>query len=92
MRKPTAASALISISYADFPFAAVHALYDTFETVIEVFVQCMKRMTVSLTADGIRMAMETENEPPLPQTLLSVTRSRSDGITFLTISMRKEGI
>ena len=86
-----AEAAVVGEEYADFPLPLVHALYDTFETIIEAFLPCLRRMTVSLTADGIRMAMETENEPPLPETQLPVTRSRSDGLTFLTVSARKGG-
>lgn len=84
-------AAVVGEEYAEFSLALVNELYDTFETIIEAFLPCLKRMTVSLTACGVRMAMETENEPALPETSLPVARTRSDGITFLTVSVKKDG-
>ena len=48
----------------------------------------MKRMTVSLTDDGLRLAAETEGEPPLPETVLPVERRWDEGYTVLHIRAR----
>ena len=75
--------------YADFPLARVHALYDSFETLIEAFLPYLHRMTASLAPDGIRLAMEAERSPELPKTVLPVECRESDGCIFLSI--RTEG-
>ncbi len=84
-------AAVIGEEYADFSLSLVNLLYDTFETIIEAYLPFLKRVTVSLTANGLRMAMETEELPTLPETTLPVMRTESDGLTFLTISVKKEG-
>ena len=74
---------------ADFPLMDIHDLYDTFESVIESWLPTLRRMTVSLLDDGIRIAVDAEQAPLLPETVLPVERYFSDGITFLTI--RRKG-
>ena len=75
--------------YAAFPLAQIHALYDSFETLIEAFLPYLHRMTASLAPDGIRLAMEAERSPELPKTVLPVECRESDGCIFLSI--RTEG-
>ena len=71
--------------YADFTLTQIHALYDSFEALIEAFLPYMHRMTVSLSGNGIRIAMEADQSPELPITALPIERSESDGCIFLTI-------
>ncbi|MBO6041526.1 MAG: hypothetical protein J6P58_09955, partial [Oscillospiraceae bacterium] len=75
--------------YSDLPMDSVHALYDSFEALIEAFLPYLHRMTVSLAPDGIRIAMEADHSTALPKTALPVQSKESDGCTFLTI--RAEG-
>lgn len=78
-------AAAVGEEYTDFPLPLVHALYDSFETVIEAWLPYLKRMTVSLRPDGVRMAVETGGTLTLPQTPLPVERKESDELIFLTI-------
>ena len=55
-------AAAIGQEYSEIPLPDVHALYDTFETVIETFFPVAKTMTFSLKPDGIRIAMETSGD------------------------------
>ena len=75
--------------YSDLPLETVHALYDSFETLIEAFLPYLRRMTVSLSPHGVRLAAEAERGPALPMTVLPADYSESDGCFFLTI--RAEG-
>ena len=75
--------------YSDFTLDCVHALYDSFETLMEAFLPYLKRMTVSLSPAGLRIAMEAVQSPALPETALPVECRESDDCYFLTI--RAEG-
>ncbi len=75
--------------YSELPLGSVHALYDCFETLIESFLPYIQRMTASLAPDGVRIAMEAEQSPSLPETELPVECAESDGCFFLTL--RAEG-
>ena len=75
--------------YSRLPLDSVHALYDSFETLIEAFLPYMQRMPVSLVPEGVRIAMEADQSPDLPQTELPVKSRESDGCFFVTI--RAEG-
>ena len=77
--------------YSDLPLVSVHALYDSFETLIEAFLPFMHRMTVSLTGNGIRIAMEADRSPELPTTVLPVECRENDGCFFLTLRAGREG-
>lgn len=79
-------AAAVGEEYSDLPLSAIHNLYDTFETLIEAYLPYMKRMTASLTKNGIRLAIEAERDPDLPPTLLPVERKSSDDLTFLTVN------
>lgn len=81
-------AAAVGGEYSALPLSAVHALYDAFEAVLETWLPHMKRMTVSLTDDGLRLATETEGEPPLPETVLPVERRWDEGYSFLHIRAR----
>jgi hypothetical protein len=71
--------------YSDLPLDTIHALYDSFETLIEAFLPYMHRMTVSLSPLGVRLAVEADRSPVLPETALRVEHSESDSCFFLTI-------
>jgi hypothetical protein len=71
--------------YAAFSLPQIHALYDSFEALIEAFLPYMHRMTVSLTHNGLRIAVESESSPSLPKTALPTECRESDGCIFLTI-------
>lgn len=71
--------------YSKLPLSMIHALYDSFETLIEALLPVMHRMTVSLSSDGIRIAAETDTVPPFPKTALPVECKESDGCLFLTV-------
>ena len=75
--------------YADFPLARIHLLYDDFETLLERFLPVLRRMTVSLAPNGLRLAMEADRLPELPKTVLPMECRESDGCIFL--SLRAEG-
>ena len=64
---------------------SVNAVYDCFETLIEALLPHIQRMTVSLAAGGIRIAMEADRDPELPKTALPVTCRESDACYFLTV-------
>ena len=84
-------AAAVGEEYTDFPLPLVNALYDTFETVIEAYLPIMKYMTVSLTSDGLRMAMEADGEAVLPATALPVECRREDETVYMTIRRRRGG-
>ncbi|MBQ6602256.1 MAG: hypothetical protein IKG08_00140 [Eubacterium sp.] len=84
-------AAAVGEEYADFPLKDIHELYDTFEAVLEAWLPALRSMTVSLTDTGIRMALETKDCLPVPETVLPVTCQVSEGITFLTINRRTGG-
>ena len=84
-------AAAVGEETTDFPLSDIHELYDTFETVIESWLHALRRLTVSLTGTGIRMAVETDREMLLPETVLPVEARSSEGTVFLTVHRRKEG-
>ena len=84
-------AAAVGEETTDFPLSDIHELYDTFETVIESWLHALRRLTVSLTGTGIRMAVETDREMTLPETVLPVEARSSEGTVFLTVHRRKEG-
>ena len=84
-------AAAIGEEYAAFPLSDIHDLYDAFEAVIEAVLPCLRRMTVSLTADGFRLAMEISRPLALPAIPLPMETLESDDCTFLTVR-RKGGI
>ena len=75
--------------YSGLPLDSIHALYDSFEALIEAFLPFMHRMTVSLSPLGVRLAVEADRSPVLPETALRLEHSERDGCFFLTI--RAEG-
>ena len=59
---------------------------------IETYLPVLKKMTVSIMPDGVRMAMEAENMIGLPETKLPVRCTESDGLLFFTVRTRaKDG-
>ena len=78
--------------YSDLSLPQVIRLYDAFETLIEAFLPYMRRMTVSLVADGVRIAMEAGKSPAIPDVELPVECTESDGCFFLTIKAEGGGI
>lgn len=84
-------AAAVGEEYAEFPLKDIHELYDTFEEAVEAYLPYMKKMTVSLTADGVRLAMEARQNPPLSTSILQVERTMSEGLVFLTIRRGKAG-
>ncbi len=84
-------AAAVGEETSGLPLREIHALYDTFETVVEAWLPSLRRMTVSLLEDGIRMALDTDRTLPLPETILPVEKKISDGTVFLTIRSRKGG-
>lgn len=84
-------AAAIGKEYTDFPMALVHELYDSFETLLEVYLPFLKRMTVSITGDGLRMALEASEDPTLPPIALPVERRQEEGTTYLTIRKKTGG-
>ena len=84
-------AAAVGEEYSELSLDTVHSLYDTFEEVIEAYLPYMKRMTVSLTSDGVRIAVEATGSPELPRTILPVERKESDDYTFLTVRTIKRG-
>ena len=78
-------AAAVGEEYSTLPLSVIHDLYDTFEEVIEAYLPYMKRMTVSLYGNGVRLAVEATRAPALPRTRLPVERKDSDENIFLTI-------
>jgi hypothetical protein len=82
-------AAATGVEYSDFPLARIHELYDSFEILIEALLPVMRRMTASLTPDGVRLTVEADPDAEigaaLPGTPLPVERVLSDGCLFLTI-------
>lgn len=83
--------AAIGEDHSEIPLSDINDLYDTFETVVETYLPFLKKMTVSLMADGIRIAMEASEEQPIPETVVPVDCKESDGLLFITIRKRKAG-
>ena len=77
--------------YSDLPLEAVHAIYDSFETLIEEFLPYMQRMAASLSPTGVRIAMEASRPPVIPMTVLPVECIESDGCYFLSIHAQGGG-
>ena len=84
-------AAAVGEEYTDFPLSYVHELYDDFETLIEAWLPYLKRLTVSLTEEGIRIAAELTEAAKLPDMALFVKSTEADGFTFLTIYGNKGG-
>ena len=84
-------AAAVGEENTDFPLEEIHDLYDSFEAIIEGWLPSMRQMAVSLQEDGIRLAVITEGEPPLPETILPVEKQISEDTVFLTIRRRKGG-
>ena len=80
-----------SEAYSKLPLALVNDLYDTFETVLETYLKSMKRMTVSILENGIRIAMEAGEKQELPNSDLPVSCKESDGILYFTVSVPEGG-
>lgn len=85
------AAAAVGEEYSDLPLSDVHELYDAFETVLEAWLTDLRSMTVSLTEDGIRMAMDLKKSPALPELSLPAECKTSEGITYLTLERRTGG-
>ena len=96
-------AAAVGESWSSFPLSMIHDHYDTFETLIETYLTEICRMTVSLTENGIRMAVEKREEevplpvvwpvkslPELPETPLPVSCRESEGLVYLTVRAEKE--
>lgn len=84
-------AAAVGEEFTDFPLSYVHELYDDFETLIEAWLPYLKRFTVSLTDQGIRVATELTEAAELPVLALNVKCTEADGFTFLTIYGNKGG-
>ena len=84
-------AAAIGEEYTKFPLHVINDLYDSFEEVVETYQKSLKRMTVSILSNGIRIAMEVSEVLPLPDTKLPIMCKESDGIEFLTILCKEEG-
>ena len=83
-------AAAVGEEYSSLPLEAVNQLYDTFETVTEIYLESAARMTVSILPDGVRIAMEASNEQILPETVLPVKCQESDGLLYFTIRYEAE--
>lgn len=77
--------------YSVFPLSDIHDIYDTFEAIIESYIPLLKRMTVSILSDGIRIVMEAKGRAELPDTVLPVDCKESDGLLFFTVSVKDKG-
>lgn len=77
--------------FSALPLPAVHALYDAFEAALEAWLPALRRMTVSLAQDGVRVAAQGERLPALPELGLPSELREADGCTFLTILAKTGG-
>lgn len=77
--------------YSPLPLSAIHKLYDAFETVLEAWLPALRRMTISLMEDGIRLAAEGDRLPVLPALGLAAERRQTEDGTFLTIRLQRGG-
>lgn len=84
-------AAAVGEESAAFPLPVIRDLYDSFEAVLEAYLPFLKRMTVSVTAQGIRLAMDAEADPPLPKTVLPIERHCGEDGTFVTVNAPKGG-
>lgn len=84
-------AAVVGEDYSELPLEPVNDLYDTFETIVEAYLGSMRRMTVSILENGIRIAMEAGEEAVLNGTALPVECKESDGILFFTVLTAVEG-
>jgi len=78
-------AAAVGEEYSSFPLTTVNKLYDTFEAVIETYLDSVSRLTVSVISNGVRIAMEAGKELKHPATQLPVKIKESDGLLYLTI-------
>ena len=84
-------AAAVGEEYSSLPLEAVHALYDAFETVLETWLPALRRMTVSLMEDGVRLAVEGAPLPELPALGLQAERRESEDYTFLSLRAKTGG-
>lgn len=78
-------AAAVGEEFSSLPLEVIHALYDAFETVLETWLPTLRRMTVSLMEDGVRLAAEGATLPDLPPLGLPAERRESEDYTFLTL-------
>lgn len=83
-------AAAIGEEYTDFSISYVNSLYDTFQTLVMEWLPYLKRLTVSITGKGIRVAVETTKEPELSKAGLNIDRTEEDGFTYLSIYGKEE--
>lgn len=83
-------AAAVGEEYSGLPLNVINDLYDTFEAIIETYLDSVSRMTVSVLPDGVRIAMEAKTGADLPETLLPIKRQESDGLLYFTILNDKE--
>ena len=83
-------AAAVGGEYTVFSLSYVNRLYDTFQALVMEWLPYLKRLTVSITGKGLRVAVEIAEKPQLPKTDLMVECAEEDGFTFLSI-YGKEG-
>lgn len=79
-------AAVVGEEFSEFSLPEIHELYDTFEAVIETYLPYLRQIIASVTENGVRVAVEAEHNPDLPQTVLTVERKESDDLVYLTIN------
>ncbi len=84
-------AAAVGEEYSALPIEAIHALYDAFDAVLEAWLPALRRMTVSLTENGVRLAVEGLSLPALPPLGLYAERRESEDNTFLTLRVKMGG-
>ena len=84
-------AAAVGEEYSELPLETVQDLYDGFESVLEENLGRLRRMTISVIENGVRLAMEVKETPVLPKTQCDLEVRESEDCYFLTIRKLRGG-
>ena len=85
-------AAAVGESWSEFSLGTICDLYDSFEAVIEAYLPVLKRLTVSITDSGIRIAAEAGTPKSRPEINLPFSVSVSDEVQYITINADTGGV
>ncbi|MCR4642327.1 MAG: hypothetical protein K5697_09895 [Lachnospiraceae bacterium] len=76
---------------ADFPAGIIISLYDSFEEVVEQLIGHAGLLMVSFSAEGLKLATDTDSLPQKGKGGLPIQSRRSDDILYLSIGLGRGG-
>ena len=84
-------AAAIGSADTRFPLAALCELYDAFEALIEALLPHLRRLTVSMAEEGLKLMADSDAMPALPDTGLPIEMTRAEDTLHITIRVREGG-